>query len=1032
MNEPLIIPKEISQEYGKDYTWLRERGMHYIESLSGKLWTDYNTHDPGITFLELMCYAITDLGYRMAMPVEDLLASPRNNEQEMHRQFLSALQILPNAPVTADDYRKVLVRIDGVKNVWLSAHKTSLIANYKQQQPPLLRYAIPETETALPGKELKFTLNGLYDILIEFDEFEEKEIPLVTAKKEKIIRQVKSAFHYFRNLCEDIEEVKEVPEQEVVLCADIELNPKADPESVWAEIAFAINQYLSPDINFYSLKEMQDKGKTSDEIFDGPVFDYGAIVPDTADTEPVFTRKGFVDDAEIKNSTLRNQIRLSDMIRVINKVEGVKLIRSIAFAFCSCEETDPAKVAQVFDKDVWTLCILPGHKPVLCLDNTVLNFYKDIIPIQLKEAEARQKLDELNSRRRQRLELNSITDLPMPMGQYRKIDYYTTMQNQLPETYGVGQAGLPDTVGTARKAQVKQLKAYLLFFDQVLANYFAQLAQVKTLLSADDSIAATYFSNTVQQLKDVDSILPGWRNASQKTMRKANLDNYPERKNQLLDHLLSRFNEQFGDYVFLLHRLYGNDFDYAAIRHKVDFYNDYHQVSSWRGSAYDYANNRTAAEEEINISGMEKRISRLLGFNHYKRQPIAGLPYKVFKNVPAAPLYSWSIQDPANDIVTGSGTGYNDVDAYEELGLVSIIGSNKAAYRYTVSGDRSKSAFVVVDSGSAIVGRSADSNPLAPADVPAAVFNAAANSINKIMNHTPADVVFRLSPDKKKVTFSVTNGVGGPVLGRSPSWFRVLPGEVLSGIFSEAQKAVDDVKAALQAAYVYVIADDMTSFRFFISGTNNEVLFNSEASFAIPADQLNADVLIPAGIQMDILAAYLQHDFRLEGMYVVEHILLRPERITATPGEFMPICIDPNGNYCRPLDPYSFRIDVILPGYSLRLRNKYFRQYAERIIRMETPAHILPRICFVDEAHMKEFETVYEQWRVAKRKARQLDVPMDKNVNSELIRVLENLFTIYDQGYVADCDDDTDDINPIVLGATFLGTLGGGEGNPQI
>jgi hypothetical protein len=308
-------------------------------------------------------------------------------------------------------------------------------------------------------------------------------------------------------------------------------------------------------------------------------------------------------------------------------VEGVKLIRSIAFAFCSCEETDPIKVAQLFDKDVWTLCIKPGHKPVLCLDNTVLNFYKDIIPIQLKETEARAKLDQINAEHKRKLEAESIEDLPMPLGSYRSIAQYSTMQNQLPETYGVGPFGLPDSVGMVRKAQVKQLKAYLFFFDQVLANYFSQLANVKTLLSADNSIAATYFSNVVSGLKDVDSIVPNWQTASADIMKVANLDHYPERKNQFLDHLLARFNEQFGDYVFLLHRLYGTDFDYAAINHKVNFYKDYKSVSTWRGSGYDYGNVRSAAEELVNISGMEKRVSRLLGFNHYQRQHIAGLPY---------------------------------------------------------------------------------------------------------------------------------------------------------------------------------------------------------------------------------------------------------------------------------------------------------------------------------------------------------------------------------------------------------------------
>lgn len=1033
MNELLTIPKEISPDYGKDYAWLRSEGMQYIEGLSGKLWTDYNTHDPGITFLELICYAITDLGYRMAMPMQDLLASAKNNEAEMHRQFLSALQILPNAPVTIDDYRKIFARIDGVKNAWMFRHQTSMIANYKQQQPPLMRYADPESEAPQAGKEVKFTLKGLYDILIEFDEFEEKDETVIADKKKEILKHVRSVYHYFRNLCEDVVEIKEVPEQEVVLCADIELQPKADPELVWAKIAFAIGQYVSPDINFYSLKEMQAKGKTSDEIFDGPVFDYGAIKPDINDPHTIFTKKGFIDDQEVKDSSLRTQVRLSDMIRVINKIEGVKVIRSLAFAFCGCEETDPSKVAQLFDKDVWTLCIKPGHKPVLCLDNTILNFYKDIIPIQLKETEARMRLDELNAAHKRKLESSSIEDLPMPLGNYRNIDSYATMQNQLPETYGVGPFGLPDSVGPLRKAQVKQLKGYLLFFDQVLANYFTQLANVKTLLSADNSIAATYFSNVVTQLKDRDSLIPEWQTASADAIRKAALDNYPERKNQFLDHLLARFNEQFGDYVFLLHRLYGNDFDYAAIRHKVNFYKDYNNVSAWRGSAYDCGNTKTVQDELVNVSGMEKRISRLLGFNHYKRQKIAGLPYKVYKVAPAdaKSLFTWSVQKSAVDVLFGSGTSYGDVDAYEELGLASIIGIEQIPYRLTVNGDGTQSSFVILDSTGTIVAQSAKDHAVTPGDIPAVAFSQADAVINKIIAAVLANVRFQLSQDKKKVTFSFEDSVSGAVWGRSPSWFPVLPGEAASGIFTEAEKAVTEILNAAKADFRYLIADDAKAFSFYIRGSSDRVLLTSNASFTISGGALNTAVFLNTRNEINLLIDYFADTFRLEGMYVVEHILLRPDRITAGPDEFMPVCIDPNGNYCRPLDPYSFRIDVILPGYSLRLRNKYFRQYAERIIRMETPAHILPRICFVDEAHMLEFETVYEEWRIEKRKSKRLEVPMDKTINTKLIEVLENLFTIYDQGYLADCDDDTDDINPIVLGATYLGTLKGNNNEPQ-
>src|SRR3989442_799160 len=80
--------------------------------------TDYNTHDPGITILEVLCYAITDLAYRIGFPVEDLLAVDGNNFQAMHDQFLTAINIFPSRPVTVTDYRKLIIDIPGINNAW--------------------------------------------------------------------------------------------------------------------------------------------------------------------------------------------------------------------------------------------------------------------------------------------------------------------------------------------------------------------------------------------------------------------------------------------------------------------------------------------------------------------------------------------------------------------------------------------------------------------------------------------------------------------------------------------------------------------------------------------------------------------------------------------------------------------------------------------------------------------------------------------------------------------------------------------------
>ena len=58
------INKQKKLRKSLDFKQLREAGISRLQQLSGKLWSDYNTHDPGVTLLELLCYAITDLSYR--------------------------------------------------------------------------------------------------------------------------------------------------------------------------------------------------------------------------------------------------------------------------------------------------------------------------------------------------------------------------------------------------------------------------------------------------------------------------------------------------------------------------------------------------------------------------------------------------------------------------------------------------------------------------------------------------------------------------------------------------------------------------------------------------------------------------------------------------------------------------------------------------------------------------------------------------------------------------------------------------------
>ena len=61
-------------EPAQDFYRLRREGIGFIEQMGSARWTDYNVHDPGITILEALCYAITDLAYRIGWDIKDILS----------------------------------------------------------------------------------------------------------------------------------------------------------------------------------------------------------------------------------------------------------------------------------------------------------------------------------------------------------------------------------------------------------------------------------------------------------------------------------------------------------------------------------------------------------------------------------------------------------------------------------------------------------------------------------------------------------------------------------------------------------------------------------------------------------------------------------------------------------------------------------------------------------------------------------------------------------------------------------------------
>src|SRR5207247_1748676 len=192
---------------------------------------------------------------------------------------------------------------------------------------------------------------------------------------------------------------------------------------VAARLHFAVQRYLAPPVNNYRLAEMLAKrhedgaAYTVQEIFEGPLLDHG-----------------FIDDAELAASELRTDIRLSDIIRVIMAIEGVRAVRDIVVNALETTgppgpgNTEPAAKA-VEPADKWRLPVPPGMQPRLSVRYGRLVFYKRNLPVLADAAQVKKELDALNDTERAKLDKPSADDLPIPLGRYRAIAGYHSFQH---------------------------------------------------------------------------------------------------------------------------------------------------------------------------------------------------------------------------------------------------------------------------------------------------------------------------------------------------------------------------------------------------------------------------------------------------------------------------------------------------------------------------------------------------------------------------------------------------------------------------
>jgi hypothetical protein len=866
---------------------LFNQGLAELRRLSAAQWTDHNTHDPGITTLEALCYALTELAYRHSLPIEDRLTGEAGAAQ-----FFAPQAVLPNRALTELDWRKLLIDLAGVKNAWIEVvSDVHLYADLRRKQ---LRQTPPEH----PDYR-QVPLAGLYRVRIEFMDSVNTQV-----ERKAVLAEVRRALEGSRNLGEDFTEVRAVRAEYFAVCAELELAPEADVTEVAARLLFEIGHVLAPPVPSHGLATLLARGLTLAEVLAGPQL-----------------KHGFIDDAELLASALPAEIHLSDLIGAAMDLPGLRAVRTLTInplkrsdeADENAADADPTEVKAepVAVPNPWRVAVRPGRLPRLSLNQGRLVFSKRGLTVQgwniaeMPVAVATQ-LAALREAARLAVETPITSSPPAPpLGRSRPLENWTSVQHDFPALYGIGPAGLSRRATPQRQAQVLQLKGFLLLFDQLMADQLALLSQAHLRLSVApaelQALAARFApqapvaphvlaSQVVDSIKDYaklypDSVTPQMLLDAMESPAQA-----AARQHRLLDHLLARVAEDFSDYAGAMASAFQTSSS-QLIGEKARFLAEAAELTMNRAGAM---LQRPATADEIwnsaNVSGLERRVAALLGITDFSRRDLGLLSYDSYNEIDHVP------------------------DSVDEF---------RFRVRHHVTHH--------------ILLSSSTRYPTPEA--------ARAEMIEAIARGQDPDGYQRLIDAKGRPYFNIVNAEG-EVLARRIRYF--------------------DSAEAMEAAI--------------------------------------AELII-----------YLNGHYGGEGLYVVEHLLLRPLEES---DPLLTICADPGCGDCLDLDPYSYRLQIILPAYAGRFQDFGFRQFVEQLIRRELPAHILPTICWVGPDHMAQFQAAWRDWLLLAGGFNSSD---RAGKLQALIRALEEVKNTYPVRALFDCIGD-ESKPPFILGRAALGS----------
>ncbi len=588
------IPRKNPQQEVTSFESLRHEGIRLAQQFSGHIWTDYNTHDPGVTILEQFCYALTELIYLADSRIEDYLADAQGTIDTVKQALNLPEQIFSCRPTTTSDLVSAL--LDALPEVEDIRIRTthSEVSNHAE-----------------PNITPNDKFPGLYHLLIHAQDpssqdptLQESTSPESISQaphwKDRLIDQVRCEYGKQRNLCEDLGEVRLAEDIVLELQADIAISSIRNIPSLLATIYYRCAEQISGTIPVQSYEEEKQQGHRLEEIFRGP-----------------YTRNGiFLTEAQ---NPLGPDISVSTLYSMVQQLPDIQNIISLSIVHSDgtpFEMNRSSELPQCFRLNI------PQQPEAM----RVRLFRKDrrhpITPEELQGFLSRYAQYQFKAHSERHTEQDLETLYQIPSGNSEGLDHYYSVQHQFPMVYGIGAIGLPDSASLERQAQASQLKAYLMIFEQFLANYQTNLSSVHQVFSLENQDRRSYFFQVLNNTTLPEAEL--FYQEDPTTSLAATLqkqDHYFERKSRVLDYLLGLYGEQFAQNS--LRQFYYYDLPEAieqrVVANKLRYLKAIVEVGKDRAAGFDY--HQTLWPQRL--TGFALKLALRLGMTLLKSRPLS-------------------------------------------------------------------------------------------------------------------------------------------------------------------------------------------------------------------------------------------------------------------------------------------------------------------------------------------------------------------------------------------------------------------------